>query len=75
MTGGGPEARDLAAKVSDAFINFARKGNPNHGGLPDWPAFTPTNGETMIFNTRSRSGMIRTARSARLSRRSVAAKN
>jgi para-nitrobenzyl esterase len=52
MTGGGPEARQLAAKVSDAFINFARKGNPNHSGLPNWPAFTAANGETMIFNTR-----------------------
>jgi para-nitrobenzyl esterase len=52
MTGGGPEARELSAKVSDAFINFARKGNPNHGGLPNWPAFTAANGETMIFNTR-----------------------
>ena len=52
MTGGTPEARELSAKVSDAFINFARKGNPNHGGLPNWPAFTAANGETMIFNTR-----------------------
>jgi len=52
MTGGGPEARELAAKVSDAFINFARKGNPNHSGLPKWPEFTAANGETMIFNTR-----------------------
>jgi len=52
MTGGGPEARELAAKVSDAFVNFARNGNPNHGGLPNWPAFTAADGETMIFNTR-----------------------
>ena len=52
MTGGTAEARELAAKVSDAFINFARKGNPNHAGLPNWPAFTAANGETMIFNTR-----------------------
>jgi para-nitrobenzyl esterase len=51
MTGGGPEARALAAKVSDAFINFARQGNPNHSGLPHWPAFTAANGETMVFNT------------------------
>jgi len=52
MTGGGPEARELAARISDAFLNFARKGNPNHPGLPNWPAFTAANGETMIFNTR-----------------------
>lgn len=52
MTGGGADARELSAKVSDAFINFARKGDPNHAGLPKWPAFTAAAGETMIFNTK-----------------------
>jgi len=32
-TGGGPEARALAATVSEAWIRFARTGNPNHAGL------------------------------------------
>ena len=50
MTGGGPEARDLAAKVSNAWISFARNGDPNHGGLPKWPLFTAAKGETMIFD-------------------------
>jgi len=49
-TGGGPAARNLAAKVSDAWIHFARTGNPNHSGLPAWPAFTAANGATMIFD-------------------------
>lgn len=49
-TGGGPEARTLAAKVSDAWIRFARTGNPNHSGLPHWPAFTSEGGATMIFD-------------------------
>lgn len=51
-TGGGPEARELAARVSDAWINFARNGDPNHSGLPKWPVFTAAKGETMIFDTR-----------------------
>ncbi|MEO8595456.1 MAG: carboxylesterase/lipase family protein [Candidatus Solibacter sp.] len=51
-TGGGPEARELAAKVSDAWIHFARNGDPNHSGLPKWPVFTAAKGETMIFDTR-----------------------
>lgn len=52
QTGGGPEAQELAGKVSDAFINFARRGNPNHSDLRNWPAFTAANGEIMVFNTR-----------------------
>ena len=51
-TGGGPEARELAAKVSDAWIQFARTGDPNHPGLPKWPRFSAANGETMIFDTK-----------------------
>jgi para-nitrobenzyl esterase len=49
-TGGGPAARALAAKVSEAWIRFARTGNPNHSGLPEWPAFTAADGATMIFD-------------------------
>jgi len=49
-TGGGPSARALAARVSEAWIRFARTGSPNHGGLPKWPEFTLQNGATMIFD-------------------------
>lgn len=49
-TGGTVEARELAAKVSDAWINFARKGDPNHSGLPKWPAFNAEAGPVMIFD-------------------------
>ncbi|MEO8096617.1 MAG: carboxylesterase family protein [Acidobacteriota bacterium] len=34
MTKGGPEVKALAAKTSDAWIQLARSGNPNHKGLP-----------------------------------------
>lgn len=50
MTGGGPKAYQLAARVSEAWIQFARTGNPNHKELPDWPAYTDKNGATMIFD-------------------------
>lgn len=52
MTGGGPEARKLAARVSGAWIAFAQSGNPNHAGLPKWPVYTPANGEVMIFDNK-----------------------
>jgi len=50
MTGGGAEARALAARISSAWVQFARTGNPNHSGLPNWPAFDAANRSTMIFN-------------------------
>src|SRR5260370_41512960 len=46
MTGGGPNALLLADKVSEAWIQFARTGNPSHNGLPAWPAYTVDNGPT-----------------------------
>jgi len=52
MTGGGKEAYTLADKMSQVWINFARTGNPNHPGLPIWPAYTPKNGALMIFDNK-----------------------
>ncbi len=52
MTGGGPEARDLGGRMSDAWIAFARKGDPNHPGLPKWPAFTAKDGALMVFDNK-----------------------
>jgi para-nitrobenzyl esterase len=50
MTGGGAEARTLAGKMCDAWIQFARTGNPNHPQLPNWPAFSAETIATMIFD-------------------------
>ena len=52
MTGGAAEARELGAKMSDCWINFARKGDPNHAGVPHWAAFTPDKVQTMIFDNK-----------------------
>ena len=42
---------DLA--ISDAmstyWVNFAKRGNPNGGGVPTWPAFSVTNPQVMYF--------------------------
>jgi len=52
MTGGTKEAYALAEKVSDAWINFARTGNPNSKSLPEWPAYNSTNTSTMHFDNK-----------------------
>lgn len=49
-TGASDEAHALADKVAKAWINFARHGDPNHDGLPQWPAFNDDNGAMMVFN-------------------------
>jgi len=50
MTGMGQDRYALSDKMSIAWTEFARTGNPNHPGLPTWPAFNTTERATMIFN-------------------------
>jgi para-nitrobenzyl esterase len=57
MTGGGAEPRALAGKMCDAWIHFARTGNPNHPQLPNWPAFSAATIPTMIFDHPPRAEM------------------
>ncbi len=54
MTGGGPEAIALADKVSDAWIAFARSGDPNTPKLPHWPAYDAKDRATMVINNVSK---------------------
>ena len=50
MTGGGKGAHVLADKVSSTWINFAKNGNPNHAGLPEWPVYKSADTATMHFD-------------------------
>jgi len=54
MTGGGEEASRLADKMSRAWINFARSGNPNITTLPEWDPYDPGTGATMVFDNQCR---------------------
>ena len=54
MTGGGADAMALADKVSDAWIAFARSGDPNTPKLPHWPAYDAKDRATMVINNESK---------------------
>jgi para-nitrobenzyl esterase len=51
--GGTPSPEDLALSdlIRSYWINFARTGDPNGSGLPQWPAFTEKDQKVMFFNT------------------------
>ena len=49
--GSGADRYSLADKMSNAWVAFARSGNPNHKGLPNWAPFNAEQRATMIFNT------------------------
>lgn len=54
-TGNTEEAWQLADKMSDAWLNFVKTGNPNvKGKLPDWETYTKENGATMYFDNECR---------------------
>ncbi len=48
-----PEALAMSKRISGAYVAFARTGNPNHPGLPHWPAYT-RDGATMVFDNVSK---------------------
>ncbi|HEY4370145.1 MAG TPA: carboxylesterase/lipase family protein [Steroidobacteraceae bacterium] len=52
-TGTGPDAQRTADQMSDAFIAFARTGNPNHTGLPQWRPYELDSRSTMAFKAQS----------------------
>ena len=43
--------RKLETDSAGAWAALARSGNPNHQGLPNWPAYTSQRREVMIFDT------------------------
>ena len=54
FTGTGPDAEKLSEQMMDAWLAFARNGNPNRNGLVNWPIYDGTKRSTMIFDKESK---------------------
>ena len=54
LVGDSPQANALADKVCDAWVAFARTGNPNIPALPEWPAYSESDRSTMLFDNDSK---------------------
>lgn len=50
---GGPEVERLTTEMSEAWIAFARGGDPNHAQLPHWPPYDTTRRATMMFDLKT----------------------
>jgi len=50
MTGDRPDKQILAETMSDAWVAFARNGNPSHQNIPVWEPFTPNHRATMLID-------------------------
>ena len=48
-TGTGADAQAMADSMSESFIAFARRGDPNNGHIPTWEPYTLPRRATMLF--------------------------
>jgi len=54
LVGPGPQPEALAKQMSDAWLAFARTGNPDAKNIPYWPPYTTEQRSTMTFDVKSR---------------------
>jgi len=54
LTGTSPAAQQVADQMSEAFIAFAKTGNPNTNAIPKWDPYQLPRRQTLIFDTQSR---------------------
>jgi len=57
-----PQASEADKEISDAmgtyWTNFAKYGNPNGKGVPEWPAFSDANPVVLYFNQTPHTGPV-----------------
>ena len=54
FVGRGDDPQALAEQMSEAWLAFARHGDPNTPAIPRWPAYGAGERATMIFDVQSR---------------------
>ncbi len=54
VVGPGDEPHRMALQMSDAWIAFARTGDPNTESIPDWPPYDAMDRATMVFDLESK---------------------
>jgi para-nitrobenzyl esterase len=50
LSGNSADARNVSEQISNAFLNFAKTGDPNHPGIPAWTPYELSTRKTMIFD-------------------------
>jgi para-nitrobenzyl esterase len=54
LTGTSADAQKVADQMSEAFIAFARSGDPNTKAIPKWEPYQVPRRQTLLFDTESR---------------------
>ena len=54
LTGDGADARRMSTLMRQALLAFARAGDPNYPGLPEWEPYTLPRRQTLVFDTATR---------------------
>ena len=65
-----PQTTAIDMKISDAmstyWTNFAKYGNPNGEGLPNWPSFSEADPEVMYFDEKPHTGPVPSEQSLKI---------
>jgi para-nitrobenzyl esterase len=64
LTGAGPEVQELSTQMQQAWLAFARTGDPSTPELASWPAWDAHQRSTMVFGPRT--GVVEAPRDAEL---------
>jgi para-nitrobenzyl esterase len=64
FTGAGPEVQALSVNMQQAWLSFAREGDPSHPGIGPWPTWEPRRRLTMMFGPQT--GLVEEPRNEEL---------